>query len=113
MALYVFKCNKCSGLFEEEHSMKDAPSNANCPSCSGVCERYYGFAPSVIFKGGGWPSKNIRGGAPAIADNVFEIEDANRKKKGIPIPKEKPMSDSEFKKRKKANLDWMDSVKKN
>jgi putative FmdB family regulatory protein len=113
MAFYVFKCDTCSGLFEEEHPMSEAPSEAGCPSCSGVCPRYYGFAPGVIFKGGGWPSKNIKNGAPATSDNVFETENANRKKLGLPVPKEKPMSDEEFKKRKKANLAWIDSIKKN
>lgn len=112
MAVYVFKCKKCEETFTEEHPMSEAPSQAKCPGCEIVCERYYGdSAPNVIFKGGGWPSKNIRRGAPATANDVFEAENANRKKLGLPVPKEKPMSDEEFKKKKQANLDWIDSIK--
>lgn len=112
MPQYIFKCKKCDGLFEEQHPMSEAPSQGKCPACDNICERYYGDAPAVIFKGHGWPSKNIKRGVPAISENPFEAEDTNRKKKGLKPSKEVKMSDEEFKKRKKQNQDWIDSVKK-
>jgi len=108
MPIYEFLCRDCKQIIEEEHSMKDAPSETICPDCKKTIKRYYG-ALNFVLKGDGWPSKNIRNGVAAITDNKFEADQIQRKKAGQKtFDKEVPMSDDEFKKRKKNLEDWID-----
>jgi putative FmdB family regulatory protein len=100
MPLYEFECKKCEEVFNELRPMKDAPEKAKCPKCKKVCKRHYGDM-NFICKGVGWPSKNIRRGIDVTSSNPFEAEEANRIKKGFKPHKEKPMSNEEFKRRKK------------
>jgi len=51
MPLYEFKCSKCRLIFEQSASMKQAPSELNCPSCNSVSVRHYA-SMNFSFKGG-------------------------------------------------------------
>ena len=103
MAMYEFKCDDCKIIQEEEHPMKDAPSEATCVECGKTIKRYYSSC-NFALKGGGWPSKNIKAGARATAENEIEAESYKRKQKGMRgFDKEVPMSDKEFERRKKLN----------
>ena len=111
MAIYQFKCTECDFIFEKDMPMARASSThyGACPNCAELHPpRYYGEV-NFILKGDGWPSKNIRGGNSAIADNKFEADQIKRKQTGQKtFDKEVPMSDKEFKKRKKNLEDWID-----
>lgn len=112
MAVYEFKCRECDVIIEEEHPMAEAPSETECPKCNKMVERYYGpRSGSFILKGQGWPSKNLRNGKPVLVSNKLEEVEADRIKKGLPVGKEKPMSDEEFKKKKKNIENWLDQTK--
>jgi len=113
MPTYVFKCKKCAITFDVQGSMQRPPQKKKCPHCKIMCERYYGSgSANFVLKGDGWPSKNIKKGQSAIAENAFEASDIQRKKMGLKVHKEKPMSDEEFKKKKKRNQEWLDSQPK-
>lgn len=51
MPLYEFKCTQCRTVFEKSASMKEAPSEASCPSCNTMSLRHYS-AVNFAFKGG-------------------------------------------------------------
>lgn len=117
MPIYEFKCNDCEVYIEEEHAMKDAPSETECPECGKSVGRFYGNM-NFILKGEDWPGKIVKraqgqasrgkklGGA--TLNEVME----DRKKKGLNTgAKEKPMSDSEFKKRRELNEQWLEQNK--
>ena len=111
MPTYEFKCNECKIIFEEEHSMADAPSTSTC-DCGKEMKRYYG-GMSFILKGDGWPSKNIRNGVAATASDKFEAENIKRKQRGQKsFEKEVPMSDAEYKKRRKNIERFIDETPK-
>jgi putative FmdB family regulatory protein len=115
--MYEFKCHDCEIIIEEEHSMKDAPSETECPSCHETVGRFYGNM-NFILKGENWPGKIVKrangqasrgkklGGA--TVEEVME----DRKKKGLPTgAKEKQMSDKEFERRKELNQKWLEQNK--
>jgi len=111
MPTYEFKCNECQIIFEEEHSMANAPPTSIC-DCGKEMKRYYG-GMSFILKGDGWPSKNIRNGKAATASNKFEADQVERKKRGQKtFEKEIPMSDEEYKKRRKNIERFIDETPK-
>lgn len=108
MAIYEFKCPDCEFIQEEEHPMAEAPSETKCMDCGKTIKRYYG-SMNFVLKGDGWPSKSIRKGESAIADNKFEADQLKRKRNGQrTFDKEVPMSDEEFKRRKKLNERWLE-----
>ncbi|MHA2063670.1 MAG: FmdB family zinc ribbon protein [Candidatus Thorarchaeota archaeon] len=111
MATYEFKCHECQIIFEEEHSMADAPSTSTC-DCGKEMKRYYGGL-NFVLKGDGWPSKNIRNGKAATANNTFEADQIERKKRGQKTyDKEIPMSDEEYKRRRKNIERFIDETPK-
>jgi len=111
MAIYEFMCKECKLYFEKERPMNKAPSSSKCPKCKKQAKRYYGDM-NFICKGGGWPSKNIRRGDSATSENKFEAEETKRIKQGFKPHKEKPMSDEEFKRRKKNLQRYIDETPK-
>lgn len=115
MPTYEFKCNECDFLFEEDMPMSKA-SGAHygvCPECAEPHPpRYYG-SMSFVLKGDGWPSKNIRKGHSPNANNKFEIDQSQRKKSGQKtFDKEIPMSDAEYKRRRKNIERFIDETPK-
>ena len=123
MATYMFKCQECGTIFEEEHSMKDAPSETYCPVCNpdkdpnGVmAKRYYGSGSmNFILKGNDWPGKIVKRSGQKNGSKGMTvgevIEDRERKGMGNTGAKEKPMSDAEFKRRKELNQRWLEENK--
>lgn len=123
MAIYQFKCKECECIFEEEHSMKDAPSETYCHVCNEDChplgvyaQRYYGpDSGGFILKGNDWPGKIVKrsgkknGGKGMTPGEV--IKDRMKKGMGNTGAKEKEMSDAEFKKRKELNQRWLEENK--
>jgi putative FmdB family regulatory protein len=107
MPIYEFKCNDCKLILEETHTMANAPSETECPDCGKTVQRHYG-SMNFALKGDGWPGKNIKNGISGTADNQLEGDQIKRKKNGQKIAEEVPMSDSEFKRRKKLNERWLD-----
>lgn len=51
MPLYEFRCSGCRTVFEKSASMKNPPTEANCPSCDAMSLRYYS-SMNFSFKGG-------------------------------------------------------------
>jgi putative FmdB family regulatory protein len=112
MPIYEFKCNDCKLILEETHTMANAPSETECPDCGKIVPRHYGSL-NFALKGDGWPGKNIKNGISATADNKLEADQLDRKKKGQRVfDKEVPMSDEEFKRRKKLTERWIDETPK-
>jgi len=114
MAVYEFKCKDCDIIIEEEHSMKEAPSDTKCPDCGKTVGRFYG-SMNFVLKGNDWPGKivkrsqNKNGGKGMTIDEVVK----DRKSKGLDTrAKEKPMSDAEFKRRKELNMKWIEENNK-
>ena len=102
---------------EESHPMTEAPSETTCVICEKTVERYYGpTTGAFILKGGGWPSKDLRGGKTQKGEGISQnkkLEDVQnaREKMGLDAGKEKPMSEEEFQRRKKLNQRWLDETK--
>jgi putative FmdB family regulatory protein len=56
---YEYECLEC-GRFEAEQSIKDE-ALSKCPKCGESIERVITNTAPVIFKGSGWPGKEIKG----------------------------------------------------
>jgi len=73
MPTYDFKCVKCEHIVEEFHQMSTVPGTIKCPECGKRMKRLIGAGSATIFKGGGWPSKEMKineGLAKKILDNA-------------------------------------------
>jgi len=61
MATYVYKCWDCNIEEEYVHSMADMETAVhNCPKCDTPMKRKITGGAGIIFKGDGWPSKQIK-----------------------------------------------------
>lgn len=59
MAHYDFRCDECKELISYIGSIADGPPSIACPKCKKLM--YQDFSPpEVLFKGGGWPGKDIK-----------------------------------------------------
>lgn len=110
--MYEFSCPVCEYIFEEFHSIKDAPRQAKCPDCGKDCLRHYSSC-NFVLKGSDWPSKEIRQGDTGAcrSKNINDIMN-DRVKKGLD-PRSKPvaMTDAEYQKRLGWNKRWLDENK--
>ena len=57
MARYEYRC-KCGHYFEVNQSMHESPGFV-CPKCGEFTKSRLSNIPSIIFKGEGWPGKEI------------------------------------------------------
>ncbi len=113
MPTYEFKCADCEVIIEEEHSMKDAPSETTCPDCGNTVGRFYG-SMNFVLKGGDWPGKIVKRSGGKVLGKGATLDEvmADRKKKGLDTrEKEKPMSDAEFERRRALNKRWLEENK--
>jgi len=121
MVIYQFKCHECEIFVEEQHRMKNAPSETTCPKCQQIIKRHYG-SMNFILKGEGWPSKNIRQGKSptetkkdkglAAARKLEDVQNARKKAGMSPEGKNKDISEKEVKRRKENIHRWIDEGKK-
>lgn len=59
MAQYDFRCDECKEVISFVGPMSDGPPQIACPKCKKVM--YQDFqVPQIVFKGGGWPSKDMK-----------------------------------------------------
>ena len=59
MPVYRYRCNQCGTDFDKAQPIT-SPSMATCPTCGHVTHhRLIQKIGGVIFKGSGWPSKDI------------------------------------------------------
>jgi len=59
MPTFDYQCPACKSVQEEFHSISAIPE-VKCNLCGAKCIKLFSVTENVIFKGGGWPSHDIK-----------------------------------------------------
>lgn len=68
MPTYDYVCSKCSAQKDAFHGMNEKPK-IKCDECGASCKKIFTATQNVIFKGGGWPSKDMKEKSQMTAKN--------------------------------------------
>ena len=82
MPTFDYQCSACNFVQEEFHSIS-AILDVKCNECGAKCNKLFSVTSNVIFKGGGWPSHDIKQKSEMNNKNVkMQNKMSDREKSG-------------------------------
>jgi putative FmdB family regulatory protein len=99
MPTFDYQCSACKSVQEEFQSISATPK-IKCKKCGASCVKLFSVTQNVIFKGGGWPSHDIKSKSQMTKKNSrMKSKMVEREKAGDAVN-----NIGELKKKKNASL---------